>query len=120
MLPCPCEVPHCPTVSIPSSTKAGLRRAPVWHRSIRTPLVAALALAVAACGGGGGGGDGNVRPTPPLPATCKDPRATNNGGGLPCTYAPAVAGQATGAQAAGYTGEGVKIGQLDQGRLDRR
>lgn len=76
MLPCPREVPHCPTVSIHSSTKAGLRRAPVWHRSIRTPLVAALALAVAACGGGGGGGDGNVRPTPPPPATCKDPRAT--------------------------------------------
>ena len=42
MLPCPRELPHCPTVSIHSSTQAGLRRAPVWHRSIRTPLVAAL------------------------------------------------------------------------------
>lgn len=107
----------CPSLPPPRPGCAGRRcgiavSARRWWRRWRWqwPLVAAGAVVVTATS--------VPRRRPRRPVRTRAP--PNNGGGLPCTYAPAVAGQATGAQAAGYTGEGVKIGQLDQGRLDRR
>lgn len=90
-------------------------------------LAIASAMSLSACGGGGGGG-GNTRPDPPppvTPTTCQDTTATNHGGALPCVYrynsqadnllVPMNVDQA---HAAGYTGKGVKVGLLDDGKLD--
>lgn len=84
------------------------------------------ALAMTACGGGGGSNvkDNGPPPTspppPPPPTTCTDSNATNNGGALPCQYRyngladnALVPINADRAQAAGYTGKGVRIGVLD-------
>lgn len=83
----------------------------------------ALALSLAACGGGGGSG-GNVKdtppPPPPAPKLCEDSTATNVGQPLPCTFR--YNGSADNlliptnvdvAHEAGFTGQGVKIGVLD-------
>lgn len=97
-----------------------------------TSLSLALAFALSACGGGGGGG--NTRPEappptppapPPPPAVCEDDSATNKGGELPCTYRyngradnVLVPVNADLAHEAGFTGEGVKVGVLDDGQVE--
>lgn len=99
-----------------------------------TTLAVALAsaLALSACGGGGGGvtrndpppnNGGNPGGGTPAPTTCQDHSATNYGGPLPCTYpAPRYSGvgdnilvpaNADKAHDAGFTGQGVKVGILD-------
>lgn len=103
----------------------------------RTPRFALLAssitfaLALSACGGGGS--SGNTRPeappptppTPPAPSVCEDDNATNKGGDLPCTYRYNGQGDnvlvpvnADRAHEAGFTGKGVKVAVLDDGRVD--
>ncbi|MFN3842469.1 MAG: S8 family serine peptidase [Rehaibacterium terrae] len=88
------------------------------------PLAIAAAL-LTACGGG----SSNTKPSPP-PAgnnpppqqVCNDPNAANHGGPLPCVYRyqgplynATVPINADRAHAAGFTGQGVKIGILDSG-----
>ena len=105
------------------------------RRTPRFALLASsitLALALSACGGGGSGG--NTRPEappptppapPPPPAVCEDGNATNKGGDLPCTYRYNGQGDnilvpvnADLAHEAGFTGNGVKVGVLDDGQVE--
>lgn len=104
------------------------------HRLNALAVALASALALSACGGGGGGMTRNDPPpsnppgdpgTPPTQQTCQDHNATNYGGPLPCTYPPArysgvgdnilVPANADKAHDAGFTGQGVKVGILDDG-----
>lgn len=106
------------------------------HKDVETrgKLLAAASTAVLLMGACGGGG-GNVRQDPPPPVTppppnptCQDPNATNPGGPLPCTYpAPRYNGEpdnllvpigADLAHAVGVTGAGVKVGVIDDGKID--
>lgn len=87
------------------------------------PLAVALSLALTACGGGGGGGgvkDTPPPPAPPAPAVCEDNNAENKGDPLPCVYRyngradnVLVPARVDLAHQAGFTGEGVKVGVLD-------
>jgi len=102
------------------------------HRLSPIVLAVATAFAMTACGGGGGGGmvrndpppPNNPNPPPPPPQPkCEDPRATNYGGPLPCTYRYngskdnlLVPINADLAHQEGYTGAGVKVGLLEGGR----
>ncbi|WP_256646655.1 S8 family serine peptidase [Thermomonas paludicola] len=103
----------------------------MFKHSSLSPLSVAVAAAIGltACGGGGGG---NVRPsnpppvTPPPPAPkCEDQTASNYGGALPCLYRYngtadniLVPTNADIAHSEGYTGQGVKIGMMDDGQID--
>ncbi|MBH1712539.1 S8 family serine peptidase [Stenotrophomonas maltophilia] len=86
---------------------------------VRSVLATALAMALTACGGGGGGGS-NVRvdpppttPTPPTtpPPTTPPPAKPQE----PAFDAHLSVTNARAAQAAGLTGQGVRIGIVDSG-----
>ncbi len=106
-------------------------------------IALATSLGLAACGGGGGNVRPSNPPTPPPTAqqTCQDSKATNYGGPLPCAYpAPKCEDQSASnyggalpcvfrytsakdsilvpagadiAHSEGYTGQGVKVGMVD-------
>lgn len=93
----------------------------------RKILVVALSAAMmTACGGGSSNTKPNTQPpannNPPPTQVCNDPNASNRGGPLPCVYRyqgplynATVPINADRAHAAGFTGQGVKIGILDSG-----
>ena len=78
---------------------------------VRNVLAAALAVALAACGGGGGTKStpppGSPPPTTPPPTTPTTPQ--------PAMDAHLALTNAKAAQAAGYTGAGIRIGVVDSG-----
>ncbi|MCS4278801.1 autotransporter serine protease [Stenotrophomonas rhizophila] len=88
----------------------------------RSALAAALALALSACGGGGSNVRGDLEPSPP-PTTPPSPPPTTPPTPPPTTAPPAQPAfdahlsiiQAGPAQAAGWTGAGVRIGVVDSG-----
>lgn len=77
---------------------------------LASAVVAALTLGLAACGGGGGGG--NVRPTPPPPPTPTEPVVFPPEPAYSKHLAVTNAGAA---HAAGFTGQGIRIGVVDSG-----
>lgn len=99
------------------------------YSALATAIAAALILS--ACGGGGGGGSVKSDPPPPPPPpppptqqTCQDTSATNYGGPLPCVYRYngskdnlLVPTNVDLAQDEGYTGQGVKVGVLDDAQI---
>lgn len=85
---------------------------------MRSVLATALALALTACGGGGGGS--NVRidpPAPPVPPPTTPPPTTPPPAKPqePTFDAHLAVTNARAAQAAGLTGQGVRIGIVDSG-----
>lgn len=88
----------------------------------RSALAAALALALSACGGGGSNVRGDLEPSPP-PTQPPSPPPTTPPTPPPTTAPPAQPAfdahlsiiQAGPAQAAGWTGAGVRIGVVDSG-----
>ncbi|MCI1132229.1 S8 family serine peptidase [Stenotrophomonas maltophilia] len=86
---------------------------------VRSALGTALAVALTACGGGGGGGS-NVRvdppPTTPVPPTTPPPTTPPPAKPQePAFDAHLSVTNARAAQAAGLTGQGVRIGIVDSG-----
>lgn len=77
----------------------------------RNVLAASMALALAACGGGGGGTKSNPPPVNP-PPTSPPPTSTTP---QPAMDAHLALTNARAAQAAGFTGAGIRIGVVDSG-----
>ncbi|MGB3394132.1 MAG: S8 family serine peptidase [Stenotrophomonas sp.] len=78
---------------------------------VRNVLAASLSLALAACGGGGGSKSTPPPPTPP-PATPPPAGSTTP---QPAVDAHLALTNAKAAQAAGFTGAGIRIGVIDSG-----
>jgi len=105
----------------------------VTNRSLLSTAILSVLLA-AGCGGGGGGGGTRPDappppptspPPPPPPATCEDEDAINYGDEGDCEFRytgradnALVGTNADVAQAEGFTGEGVKVGVLDDARYE--
>ena len=97
-----------------------MRQTPISRFTLSLSIAAALAGSLSACGGGGG----NVQPTVPSPVTVTPttppPAPAPAPAPAPTTYTYPQDNQlvptgAVVAQAAGFTGVGVKIGVLDSG-----
>ncbi|MBA0257436.1 autotransporter domain-containing protein [Stenotrophomonas maltophilia] len=85
---------------------------------VRSALATALAMAMTACGGGGGGGNVRIDPPPttPTPPTTPPPTAPPPAKPQePAFDAHLSVTNARAAQAAGLTGQGVRIGIVDSG-----
>lgn len=78
---------------------------------LTTAVLAALTFSLAACGGGSGGG--NVRPTPPPPAPPGTPPVVYPAD--PAFSKHLAVTNTAQAHAAGFTGQGIRIGVVDTG-----
>lgn len=85
---------------------------------VRSALASALAMALTACGGGGGGGNVRIDPPPTTPTPPTTPPPTTPPPAKPqepAFDAHLSVTNARAAQAAGLTGQGVRIGIVDSG-----
>lgn len=85
---------------------------------VRSALATALAMAMTACGGGGGGGNVRIDPPPTTPTPPTTPPPTTPPPAKPqepAFDAHLSVTNARAAQAAGLTGQGVRIGIVDSG-----
>lgn len=84
---------------------------------VRSALGTALAMALTACGGGGGGGNVRIDPPPTTPPPTTPPPTTPPPAKPqePAFDAHLSVTNARAAQAAGLTGQGVRIGIVDSG-----